>query len=90
MRDEDFREELIDRHRTIRGRIAQAFDDHKDTIGGDLPVPAEQVAMMAYAMADGFALARILEPQDVPDELFGTMLAVFFTGLAAMTRQASA
>jgi AcrR family transcriptional regulator len=90
MRDEDFRQELVDRHRTIRARIAQGFHDHKDTIGGDLPVPAGHVAMMAYAMADGFALARILEPEDVPDDLFGTMLEVFFTGLAAMTRSAAA
>ncbi len=44
--------------------------------------------MMTYAMADGFALAQILEPEDVPDDLFATMLAVFFTGLAVMTREA--
>jgi hypothetical protein len=46
--------------------------------------------MMTYAMGDGFALAQILEPEDVPDDLFGTMLAIFFTGLAVMTREAVA
>jgi AcrR family transcriptional regulator len=90
MRDEEFRQELVTRHRTIRSRIAEGFKAHTDTIGGEPPIPAEVVAMMTYAMADGFALARILEPEDIPDDMFGSMLAVFFTGLAAMTREGAA
>jgi AcrR family transcriptional regulator len=89
MRDEEFRQELVTRHRTIRSRIADGFRAHADTIGGEMPIPAEHVAMMTYAMADGFALARILEPEDVPDDMFGTMLAVFFTGLATLSAPAS-
>jgi AcrR family transcriptional regulator len=90
MRDEEFRQELVTRHRAIRARIAEGFESHKETIGGEPPFPAEHVAMMTYAMGDGFALAQILEPEDVPDDLFGTMLAIFFTGLAVMTREAVA
>ena len=86
MRDEDFRQELVARHRTIRARIAEAFESHKETVGGELPHPAEHVAMMTYAMADGFALSQILEPEDVPDDMFATMLAIFFTGLATLAR----
>jgi AcrR family transcriptional regulator len=90
MRDEEFRQELVTRHRTIRSRIAEGFRAHTDTLGGEPPIPPEHVAMMTYAMADGFALARILEPEDVQDDMFGSMLAVFFTGLAVMTREAAA
>jgi AcrR family transcriptional regulator len=90
MRDEEFRQELVTRHRTIRSRIAEGFKAHKEAIGGEPPIPAEDVAMMTYAMADGFALARILEPEDIPDDMFATMLAVFFTGLAVMTRESVA
>jgi AcrR family transcriptional regulator len=90
MRDEEFRQELVTRHRAIRARIAEGFESHQETIGGEPPFPAEHVAMMTYAMGDGFALAQILEPEDVPDDLFGTMLAIFFTGLAVMTREAVA
>jgi hypothetical protein len=39
--------------------------------------------MMTFAMANGFALERLLEPEAVPDDLYGTMLATFFTGLRA-------
>ena len=89
MRDEEFRQELVTRHRTIRARIADGLAAHTDTIGGTPPIPVEQVAMMTYAMADGFALARLLEPEDAPEDLFATMLAIFFTGLATMTREAA-
>jgi AcrR family transcriptional regulator len=89
MRDEEFRQQLVTRHRTVRSRIAEGFEAHAETVGGELPIPAEQVAMMTHAMADGFALARILEPEDVPDDMFGTMLAVFFAGLATLSAHAS-
>jgi AcrR family transcriptional regulator len=89
MRDEEFRQQLVTRHRTVRSRIAGGFEAHAEAVGGELPIPAEQVAMMTHAMADGFALARILEPEDVPDDMFGTMLAVFFAGLATLSAHAS-
>ena len=90
LRDEGFRQELVRRHRTLRERIADGLRSHVDTLGGAMPVEAEDVARMTYAMADGFALARLLEGEDVPEDLFATMLAVFFTGLAAMARDSVA
>jgi hypothetical protein len=46
-------------------------------------VPPAEVAAMAFAMANGMALERLLEPEAVPDDLFGEMMATFFTGLRA-------
>jgi AcrR family transcriptional regulator len=89
LRDERFRGELVARQRALRERIAAGFQAHAETIGGEPPLPAELVAAMTYAMADGFALARLLDPDGIPDDLFGTLLAVFFTGLEAMTRNVS-
>jgi AcrR family transcriptional regulator len=89
LRDERFRGELVGRQRALRARIAEGFEAHSETIGGEPPLPAEQVAAMTYAMADGFALARLLEPESVSEDMFGTMLAVFFTGLESMTREAA-
>ncbi len=39
---------------------------------------------MTSAMSNGFALEKLLEGDDVPDELYGTMLMVFFAGLEAI------
>ena len=84
LRDERFRAELVARQRALRERIADGFREHAEAIGAEPPLPAEQVAAMTYAMADGFALARLLEPEGVPYDMFATMLAVFFTGLETL------
>ena len=89
LRDERFRSELVARQRALRERIAAGFRNHAEAIGAELPLSAELVAAMTYAMADGFALARLLEPKSVPEDMFGSMLEVFFTGLEAMAREAA-
>jgi hypothetical protein len=35
-------------------------------------------------MNNGFALEKLLEGDAIPDELYGTMLMVFFAGLEAI------
>jgi AcrR family transcriptional regulator len=45
--------------------------------------PPKQVAAMTFAMANGIALERLLEPEAVPDDLAPTMMATFFRGLRA-------
>ena len=45
---------------------------------------------MTFAMANGMALERLLEPEAVSDELYPTMLTIFFTGLRAMVEEAEA
>jgi AcrR family transcriptional regulator len=89
LRDERFRAELVARQRALRERIAAGFRNHAEAVGAESPLPAELVAAMTYAMADGFALARLLEPKSVPEDMFGSMLEVFFTGLEAMAREAA-
>jgi AcrR family transcriptional regulator len=89
LRDERFRAELVARQRALRERIAAGFRNHSEALGAEPPLPAELVAAMTYAMADGFALARLLEPESVPEDMFGSMLEMFFTGLEAMAREAA-
>jgi hypothetical protein len=45
------------------------------------------VALMASAMASGFAIEQLLEAEEVPDELFGSMLLLFFAGLRALAAE---
>ena len=71
-RNEGFREQLVARYRSLRERL-----------GIDPVVPPADVAAMAFAMANGMALERLLEPEAVPDTLFGEMMATFFIGLRA-------
>jgi AcrR family transcriptional regulator len=85
MRDEQFREELVTRHRAMRERIAAALKAEDERYGHDATLPYEHVALMTSAMSSGFALEKLLEGDAIPDELYGTMLMVFFAGLDALS-----
>jgi AcrR family transcriptional regulator len=84
-RNEDFRQELVTRYRSMRDRIAAALRARHEELGMEAPaLPFDQVALMTCAMGNGFALEKLLEPDAVPGDLYGTMLMVFFAGLAAL------
>ena len=84
VRDEEFRQELVTRYRAIRERTAAALKAEAEQHGKPATLPFEQVALMTSVMSHGFALEKLLEGDAVPDELFGTMLMVFFAGLDAL------
>ncbi len=82
-RHEGFRVELVARYRPMRERIAELLAARAARLGIEPVLPPEQVATMTFAMANGIALERLLEPEAVPDGLYPEMMAVFFTGLRA-------
>jgi AcrR family transcriptional regulator len=86
-RNEEFRVQLVARYRTLRGRIAEMLERRARELGIEPHVPSEQVAAMTFAMANGTALERMLEPEAVPADLYPTMMAAFFTGLRAQAGQ---
>jgi AcrR family transcriptional regulator len=88
VRDDDFRRELVARRRDLRATITAALRTRTEQLGIDPTVPVEQIAQMTSAMAAGFAVERLLEGDEVPDEMFGTMLLVFFAGLRALAAPA--
>ena len=86
-RNDDFRQELVTRYRSLRVATAAAFARSDERHGFTPPIPDEDVALMTCAMANGFALEQLLEPDAVGDDLYGTMLLIFFTGLKALAAQ---
>ena len=86
-RNEDFRQELVTRYRALRERITDALRRGCEQAGVEPPVPLEQVSLAIFAMANGFALEKLLEGDAVPDDLYPTMLTAFFTGLRAMAEE---
>ena len=85
-RNDRLRRELVKRYKVLRDVIAEAFRRRSEELGIEPPLPPEEMAQMTFAMANGFALEKHLEP-DVPDDLFGSMLAIFFTGLRALAEE---
>jgi AcrR family transcriptional regulator len=84
IRNEDFREELVTRYRSMRGRIAEGYSRRAEELGATSPVPFERLALMTCVIANGFSLEKLLEGDDVPDELLGELLAIFFAGVQAV------
>jgi AcrR family transcriptional regulator len=82
--DERFRAELVTRERTLRARMADVVRRRTERLPFPAPLPSGEVARMADAMIDGFALHQLLDPDDYPDALHATMWTVFVAGLEAL------
>lgn len=80
-RDEAFRRELDARFERLRGRFAEVYAERAEQLGLTLPRPAPEIARMTSAMATGVAVQRLIDPDGVPDDLFASMLVLFFAGL---------
>jgi AcrR family transcriptional regulator len=83
-RNPEFRDELVVRYRTLRARIADAYRERAARDGLEMPISPEQTALMTFAMCNGMALESLLEPEEITEETYGTMLETFFTGIGAL------
>jgi AcrR family transcriptional regulator len=81
-RNRDFREELLTRDRRIREQMAEVYRRWAADFGLESPVPVEDLAMMTFCMANGFIMGQLIEPA-LAEELYGTMMSIFFRGVAA-------
>ncbi len=82
-RDPDFREELASRQRALRARIVEIYRQWSAAFAADPPLPLADIAAMTFAIADGFLLDQLIDPE-LGDHLYPTMLGVFFRGLQAI------
>jgi AcrR family transcriptional regulator len=87
-RDEGFRAKLTAHYAAMRGRMAEVLRVRAAAGGFDPGVPFDQLATMVFAMANGVAFERLVEPDNVPDELFSSMLELFTLGAASRQPQA--
>ncbi|MFL5826982.1 MAG: TetR/AcrR family transcriptional regulator [Thermoleophilaceae bacterium] len=88
LRDERFRHELAIRLRGLRAQITKLYAKRAEDLPYLPPFPLEQITTMTGVMADGFALEKVLDPDGLPDDVSGTMLYVFFTGLRTLAEEA--
>jgi AcrR family transcriptional regulator len=81
-RNADFRQELATRDRAMQQRMADVIRSWASDFPGEPPFSYEDLAKMLFAMGNGFLMTQLIEP-DVSEELYGTMNATFFRGIAA-------
>ena len=81
IRNDGFREELITRFATLRNRYERVYRRRAEELGLELDVSMERIVRMVIAMADGWALWQLIEPEAADDELLEEMFALFTTGV---------
>ncbi len=80
-RNESLQGEFAKQRETEQDIIAAAVKRQMDQAGIELSLPAEQIAVGIGALINGLAFERALDPDSVPDELFGLILSRLIVGL---------
>src|SRR3954451_20047554 len=75
-RNEEFRGELVARYRTLREALVAGFGRWCEEHGVEPPLPLDRIVLMTCAMANGFALEQMLEPDAVADDVYASLLDV--------------
>jgi AcrR family transcriptional regulator len=67
-------------HRLAWGRLAAAriLDEHTQRTGCKLPMPAEDLATVLRELGAGLGLAKLADPDAIPDRLFGDFVEMLF------------
>jgi AcrR family transcriptional regulator len=82
-RDEDFREELATRCRTMRERMVKILERWSADFPADPPIPLEDLAAMTDLMGTGYIVEHTIDPE-IREELLPMMMGIFFLGCQAM------
>jgi AcrR family transcriptional regulator len=81
VRDPSLAKAYAERERRLRADIAATIEARHRTTGVPLVVPAERVATMILALANGMAMDRLVDEGAVPEDLFGEALSLLYDGL---------
>jgi AcrR family transcriptional regulator len=85
VRDPRMRPKVAERFAQVRQALTQLIADGVRDFDLELEIPAEQLAIVIDALADGIARQKLADPDAVPDDLMGRALALL---LAAVMRPA--
>jgi AcrR family transcriptional regulator len=79
-RDPKVRRQVATSFARARGVLTRLIADGARDFELELELPAEQLAIAIDALADGIARQKMADPEAVPDELMGRVLALMLTG----------
>jgi AcrR family transcriptional regulator len=85
VRDPQVRPKMAERFAQMREVLTRLIVDGVREFDLELDIPAEQLAIAIDALADGIARQKLADPDAVPDDLMGRVLALLFS---AATRPA--
>jgi AcrR family transcriptional regulator len=74
--DPERRAALRDRRREAREAVARALIRVTDETGFALPLPAEEMAVVLFALSNGLAVEAGMDPDAVPDDLLPRVMVL--------------
>jgi AcrR family transcriptional regulator len=78
-RNPPLREAFADRAAFGRLALGRLLQQRADEQRLDLPMPAEDLAAVLRELGSGLGLAKLADPDAIPDRLFGDFVELFFT-----------
>jgi AcrR family transcriptional regulator len=83
VRDPDLRPEFASRFAALRETTTRLIAAEAEAAGVELPLEAEQIAIAVNALTNGIALEHLADPEGVPIDLYGPLLALLLGGVRA-------
>jgi AcrR family transcriptional regulator len=80
VRNPELRPRFAEQRARARDIVCGVIEQAARDLGLRFRVPPDQLATAVEALADGLALQRLADPESVPDDLFGAVLAALFDG----------
>ncbi len=80
VRDPRVRPKVAERFAQMRQALTQLIADGVRDFDLELDIPAEQLAVVIDALADGIARQKLADPDAVPDDLMGRALSLLLAG----------
>jgi AcrR family transcriptional regulator len=80
VRDPSVRPQVAARFAQMRELLTRLIADGTREFELELEIPAEQLAVVIDALADGIARQKLADPEAVPDDLMGRVLSLLLAG----------
>lgn len=85
VRDTRLGERYAKRNTMLRKELGRAIEARFDVLGVSLTMSAERLATVVIALVDGLSSQQLIEPDAVPEALFGEVLALIEAGMASQS-----
>jgi hypothetical protein len=86
VRDARMRPKVAARFAQVRRLLTELIANGARELDLELQLPAEQLAVVIDALADGIARQKLADPQAVPDELMGKVVGLLLAGATRPAR----
>jgi AcrR family transcriptional regulator len=85
-REGDFADRFKERETSIRRTLVKVIEERAEQLGGELPLPADELALGLIALGNGLALENVVEETNVPEGLYGRLIGFLLLGIVTAAR----